>query len=458
MIYLNTCDDQQEVEVFRHTFEVKDSQSIQLLIMDGCFEHAPIILRDPNGKVRGLFTLKTRIKTHYIGETKAHTSNGGIAGALPNGTWTVEILKPSFRVTGRIQLEIRQDRQVTQLNADDYLEVLAQDFDKVSERQHPQWLRAELHTHSYYSDGRVAFEDIKAEIQKKQLDVVAMMDHSVVTTQFLKGDNLLIPGTEITLDNEVHYNVYGLKEGIGYTDYFSATQDKNASLTKMFASLKNKGYLLSINHPFADGMSLQHDFDIRNFHLLEVINAPYSVDDFIDNEKAIRFFDYLWSEGHYVFGIGGSDAHKMNYNDRYPIGIPTNRIHCETPSVNNVLASMTAGSVYLECEFPCDIKIETAQGQAVLPGSEQAGALVFKASGNERVTWQLIKNGQLIASHEGVSCEIEAELTENSYLRLEAVKGNQHVLFVNPVFNQLNRQQTMTSFAELIRQFEARDK
>lgn len=458
MIFLNICNDGKDIEVFQHSFDVKDAQSIQLVIMDGCFEHAPIILRDPDGRVRGLFTLKTRIKTHYIGETKAHTSNGGISGELPNGTWMVEVLKPSLRVTGRIQLEIRQDQQLTKLNADDYLEVLAQDFDKVSVAQQPKWLRAELHTHSYYSDGRVNFEDIQEEIRLKQLDVVAMMDHSVVTTQFLKGDNLLIPGTEITLDNEVHYNVYGLKESIGYTDYFNEEKSKNQSLDDLFEGLKAKGYLLSINHPFADGMSLQHDFDIRRFNFVEVINAPYSVDDFIDNEKAIRFFDYLWSEGHLVFGIGGSDAHKKNYHERYPIGIPTNRIYCEAPSINNVLTSMANGSVYLEYECPCEVFIQNAQGEDILPGSEQTGELTFKAQSADVVTWQLVKDGQVIANQEGHSCEFKAELPENSYLRLEAMKDNQHVLFVNPIHNQLNRKQTVTSFAELIRQFELKDK
>lgn len=455
MIYLYQCDDSHEIEVFKANFEVAGSSSIQLTIMDGCFEHVPIMIKDPAGKMRGLFTLKTRIKIHFIGETKEQTSNGGIAGKLPNGKWTLEVLKPSLRVTGQIQIEIRQDRQMSQ-EADQLFEVLSQDVNSVSEGSQ-DWLKAELHAHSYYSDGRVNFEDIQEEIQEKALDVLAIMDHSVITTQFLTGPNVIIPGTEITLDNEVHYNVYGLKELIDYSHYFSEGKAKNQSLDEMFTDLKAQGSLLSINHPFAEGMSLQHDFNVTAFNFLEVINAPHSKDDFIDNEKAIRLFDFLWAQGHYLLGIGGSDAHKKNYHGRYPLGIPTNRIYCPQLSVNHVLEAMENGHVYVENQFPCQIQMIGSQQQEILPGMAYAGQMTIAAEGGEAVDWRLIMNGCCVAHQQGSHCQFEIDLLENSYVRLEAVKDGQPRLFVNPVYNKLNREIKVTSFAELIQQFEAQD-
>lgn len=455
MIFSHEFNDEKEIEVLRYEFEVRDSKSIQLNIIDGCFEHVPILVRDPAKKVRGLFTLKTRIKTHFIGEQIEHTTNGGIAGALPDGEWTLEIFKPSFRVTGKVQLEIRQDRQLHQLNAAQLYPVLDQDFHAIHEG-HPHWLKAELHTHSYYSDGRVNFEDIQEEIDRKKLDAVAIMDHSIVTTQFLKGNNLVIPGTEITLDNEVHYNVYGLTQSVPYTDYFSENETKNQGLDKLFKDFKAQGYLLSINHPYADGLSMQHDFDVTRFNFIEVINAPYSTTDFIDNEKAIRFFDFLWSEGHYLFGIGGSDAHKKNYQERYPIGIPTNKIYCERPSVANVLMAMTNGNTYVEKEFPCDIQFLDETQNEVLPGTEFGGKLTLKGSSDATVLWQVIENGHCIAQIEGTSCSFEVEVKAGSYLRLEALKENKHVLFVNPVYYQMQQKMKTTSFAELVKKFETK--
>src|SRR5699024_4502726 len=107
LIFFHRLDAQKEIETLKFYFEVSDQTSIQLNILDGCFEHAPIIIRGPRGQVRGLYTLKTRIKSHFIGSTWEQTTNGGIAGEIFPGTWTLEVLKPSFRVTDRIQLEIR---------------------------------------------------------------------------------------------------------------------------------------------------------------------------------------------------------------------------------------------------------------------------------------------------------------------------------------------------------------
>lgn len=452
MIFMHTFNDKKEIEYIRFSFEVKNSQSIQINIMDGCFEHAPIIVRDSHGNIRGLYTLKTRIKTHFIGQSLETTSNGGIAGKLSDGEWSIEVIKPSYRVAGRIQLEVRQDRELKQLNVEQLFSVLEEKSRKITENQ-AGWVSAELHCHSYYSDGRVNFEDILAEINRQELDVIAIMDHSVVATQFIKSSKLIIPGTEITLDNEVHYNVYGLNELVDYSKYFSEEKNKNQSLDLMFTDLKEKEFLLSINHPFAEGMSLGHDFDVRNFNFIEVINAPYVVDEFIDNKKAIKFFDFLWSEGHCVFGLGGSDAHKKNYKERYPMGIPKNNIYLDEYSVDGALNSMKRGHLFLEVENSCEIQIFNGENECVLPGTEYQGDVFIDGKSETPITWKIIDNGVCIDSMIGKSCSFKINVKPGHMVRLEGTKDNQPVLFVNPIYCKCDKISQIDSFVELIHKF-----
>src|SRR5699024_9754673 len=213
-------------------------------------------------------------------------------------------------------------------------------------------------------------------------------------------------------------------------------------------------YLLSVNHPFADGMTLQHDFDLRNFNFLEVINAPYSTEDFIDNKKAIRFFDFLWQQGHYLFGIGGSDAHKKNYHEKYPIALPLNKIHAEERSINGILKSMKAGRVMVENDFKAHVVIEDEAGRQLLPGTEVAGPIRFQAKGDRKAHWHLVKNGRCVSEIRADQCDFTTELSEGDYVRLDALEGDTPLLFVNPLFYHLVEKRKLYSFQQLLAEFE----
>lgn len=452
MIFFHEFDNQKEIKFLKFPFQVKKQHTLQLNILDGCFEHAPIIIRDSNDRIRGLYTLKTRIKTHFIGTNIRNTTNGGIFGDFPEGTWSLEVIKPSFRVSGKVQLEIRFDQEI--INHKKEFPVLEQEFSRNSSERKEEWFSADLHCHSYYSDGRVDFEEIITQAEKQQLEIIALMDHSVITTQFPANEQLIIPGTEITMDNEVHYNAYGVKGLIDYSKYFEDEKKKNDCLNDMFSALHKQEVLLSINHPFAEGMTLRHDFDICNFDFLEVINAPYSTEDFIENNKAIAFFDFLWEKGHYLFGLGGSDAHKKNYQNRYPIGLPKNKIHISNHSISTVLQSMKKGKVFIENNFNSQLLITDEAGREVLPGSEIAGNIYFAAYGNKEVTWHIVKNSKVIFETVGFSCKYNVFLDKGDYVRLDAFIGDTPVLFVNPIFFQRKEKRGETSFEKLLLEFE----
>lgn len=452
MIYYHLFDDEKEIEKISFFYDLKENvDNLTVSIISGSFEHAPIIIKDPSGAIRGLMSLKTRKPVRFIGENINSTSNGMISGKIQKGRWEIQIIKPSTRVTGKFQIEVSKN-MVYQNKDDDLVDILSQDWNKKYSEE-SKWYMSEFHCHSYYSDGRVNFEEIEKSFKENQFDTLAIMDHSVVTTQFPKIESPILPGTELTLDNEVHYNAFGIKELVDYSKYFDNSENKNDSLNKMFTDLADKEVLLSLNHLFANGMTLKHDFDIRNFTLMEVINAPWSIVDNVDNAKSIRFFDFLWANGHRLFGIGGSDAHSKNYNDGYPIGIPQVKVHCNGLSIKNILYAIKNGNIIIGDRINYEVNYLDENNQYILPGSEYDGIAKFVGSSDKVVQWIVKDNGAVIASKLGMECDFPVDILPGHYVRLEAWTDEIPVIFANPLTNQYTVKKSVNSFQQLLSEF-----
>lgn len=457
MIFTHIFDDKKAIEKIKFKFDLeKNVSNICITLIDGSFEHAPIVIKDPTGEIRGLMSLKTRKKTRFIGKTDAETSNGMIAGKLPIGEWTVEIIKPSTRVTKKMQIEISDNEKYS--TSKKRTSLLNQDWNCVYSDE-SRWYTVELHCHNYFSDGRVTMEDVQQLFEQSDLDAIALMDHSVINTLHSFNSSLVIPGTELTIDDEVHYNIFGVKDLIDYDAYFSEDCSKNEALNKMFTDLSNKKSLLSMNHLFDDGMTLQHDFDVSNFSFVEIINAPYVENNKIANAKAIRFYDFLRNKGFQLFGIGGSDAHRKNYNEAYPLGIPTNHIKAPKLTLNNVISAMKKGRVFVTDRIKCDVKYSNADNDLeVLPGDEFSGTLRIVANSNDKVNWKLIDNGLVLEEQVGKSCHFQINVNVGHYVRLEAWKNETPVVFVNPVTNNCSKKISTSNFRTLLDEFEEVEK
>lgn len=445
-------DDTKEIEIHKYVFQVQNAESIEVNLLEGIFEHAPIIVKDPVGKVRVLFNFKARLRQRFVSRDEEHTTNGAVAGPLQNGDWTIIVVKPSLRVKGKYQLEVRTDRVITQIDEDDYFSPVDCLNEYRLDKPENSWLKAELHAHSYYSDGRVSLEEIKESIENR-LDVYSLTDHSLVTTKFPKGKYLVIPGCELTFDNEYHYNVYGLTDLIDYSKFFEGEAHIDSALDKCFSEL-SKNNLLSINHIFAEDLSRKHNFDIRYFSFLEVINAPYSVTDVIDNDKAVRLFDFLWKKGYNLFGLGGSDAHKNNYDGRYPAGMPLTKVFVRQPSAKGVLDAMQLGNLYMADR----VNVEAGyryKDEELLPGSECPDE--FKAFGNsdELLEWRLIQDGECIKRELTTHFEAFCQLNKGSYLRLEARMDGEIKVFVNPIVNHHIDNKQPALMLDLLKEFDS---
>ena len=76
-------------------------------------------------------------------------------------------------------------------------------------------------------------------------------------------------------------------------------------------------WITSINHPFLTIWKWRYDqTDLDDIDCLEIINDPTYTDAKDANEKAVRFLDALWQDGHRIYGVGGSDSHNL-IEERY---------------------------------------------------------------------------------------------------------------------------------------------
>lgn len=437
-------------QVIMKEFVIDEVQSIHFRLLEGAFEHFFVIVKDPKKQVRALLTFKTRIKEYCLSASPLTSDNNTIPGVLWKGTWTLQIVR-TYPVEGGCCIAVDVDQGTHPKEGQLCLEV---DQNRIQDEREG-WYQGDFHMHSSYSDGRVTHEEIIAAANQKHLDFIALSDHSTMTTKFPPCDFMVIPSTEITWDDDGHYNVHGRSALLDYAYYIHATNSKSEALDMLFKDSRRQGLLLTLNHPFPHGWELRHAYDLSSMHTIEVINAPHLFQKEIDNEKAVRFFDYLWEHGHYLYGIGGSDAHKKNYFATYPIAIPMTKVYCKGLSIHHVLDAAKKGNSYVQVYEDFEIAYCCAHDQkkVVLPGQCVSGLVQMRARCQHVVTWQLVKNSQVIQEQSGRVFTALVDVKRNAFYRLQARDAQgELLLFVNPIHN-MKIKAKIDAFQEILSAF-----
>lgn len=426
---------QQTCEVHTSVVEVPAGCDIHITLLNGPFEHFFLLVKDPTKRLRALFTWKSRIQHYCLRQVISDEANLTVPGPIAGGEWQFTVVKPGT-LLGEAAIDINCVPATITGSGKPQIDVLNQPFDSVVNPQR-RWYHGDLHAHTLYSDGRVALDDVLHVAQQRQMDFLAITDHSIVTTFVPDCRPLIIPATELTFDNELHYNVFGVKQLIDYSQYCEVGINVTDFISRLHTDLARAGNVISINHPFAEGISLGHEFDLRSVHLLEVINAPHLADQPIDNEKAIRFFDFLWSKGLKIFASGGSDAHKPGAQGSYPLGLPRVSIYCEGLCLDALLQGLRSGRTLISHNVTCALNM-LHNGVSVFPGSRVSGPVTFQAECTERpLTWRMIRNGECIHELYCQSYDYTVVPGVADVVRLEAREGGRTVFFANPVYSAL---------------------
>ena len=200
-------------------------------------------------------------------------------------------------------------------------------------------LKGDLHTHTLASDGVQSVAELGQRALRHGLDFVAITDHNqMVSTEALpKLDGItIIPGIEWT-HFKGHANFLGVDKPFDkpfFTNDFKEVQ-------AIFLVARERGALITINHPFEEICPFQFDINQLPFDCLEIWNGPMRE----SNLRAIGLWQQMLVAGLKVPISGGSDYHR----DQLFIfpGGPTTCIFAKSASVVDILSGLKQGHAYL---------------------------------------------------------------------------------------------------------------
>ncbi|MEM0214468.1 MAG: PHP domain-containing protein [Archaeoglobaceae archaeon] len=182
-------------------------------------------------------------------------------------------------------------------------------------------LRAELHVHSKYSDGKDSVKKIVQIAVNKGIDVLSITDHDTIAgslsaIELISEEKIpivVIPGIEVSTESG-HLLVYGVWKDI----------EKGMKMDKTCKVIREIGGISVLAHPFdilRNGTIRKKDFEFVD--CIEVFNA----------KSYFNFLARRYAEKFQKKGIGGSDAHSAEH-----VGIVINYIKSsEKESILNAI-------------------------------------------------------------------------------------------------------------------------
>lgn len=283
-------------------------------------------------------------------------------------------------------------------------------------------LKGDLHTHTLASDGVHTAEELAWKAKRNGLDFVAITDHN----QLISKDVLpqvegitLIPGVEWT-HYQGHANFLGCEkpfDGCFATNSFEETLE-------IFQTVKTRGALICINHPFEEICDFKFDIRKLPFDCLEIWNGPMRE----SNLKAVGLWHSLLAAGMKIPAIAGSDYHRDT--PFIFLGGPTTCVFAESNGASDILAAIKAGHAYFTFA-PNGPALEMKAGDKAIMGESVkwsevksfkfevsnllAGDKVRIVTGKEStVVWDAPENG---------SFEMEYKLDSPGFARIEVVRA-----------------------------------
>ncbi len=218
-------------------------------------------------------------------------------------------------------------------------------------------LKGDLHTHTLASDGVLTVAELGQRAVRHGLDFLAITDHNQMVSAAALPDVpglTLIPGVEWT-HYQGHANFLGVDSPF---DGYFATNTPEEALAR-FATARQRGALITVNHPFEPGCGFQFDLNTIPFDCLEIWNGPMRE----SNLRAVGLWQSLLAAGRKMPISGGSDYHR-DTPFIFPGG-PTTCVQSLSCGTSDILDALRQGHAYL-IFAPDGPALELTAGEAIL--------------------------------------------------------------------------------------------
>ncbi len=471
---------------------------IEVKLPEECRYMSFLFLQDETGTIRLQKLLGYGEQNLAVGNDGEHTSIGGVAGRIRSGEWKLGIGIFKEYVCQRLgekeaELQItlignaKEDheaefRRITEpIGSWTWMEegfrILPEKYDWDKQYQiGAKWYKGDFHTHTRLSDGKETVKNAMKKAKDMEMDFYVPTEHNLMHTGWCDTDLCILPGIEITTDMG-HFNLFGITEmpkKLPELVMYNGKPQMEQYVEETIQEANRKGWIVSLNHPFLTIWQWRYGKTaLTDFQCVEIINDPTYQDAPASNDKAIRFLDALWEDGHRIWGVGGSDAHNL-IEERYEsaalpsiAGDPGTYVFCENLSPKVLMEHVKKGHMCVTrfCRILPEIIID---GKEYLPGEEipvlgQAentqvfqGTKILSTEKNTEIFYEaeilgleekpevfVVKNGQRYqakvfvneAGNYSIREQVRPDKRDWNWIRLEVRKKNGDFLgYVNPVF------------------------
>lgn len=437
-----------------------------------------LLVRDEKGEIRLQKLLGYGEQNLAIGNDGEHTSIGGVAGNIKPGQWKLGIgifeyvcqrlgeKEASMQITLTDEPEKNTESITEPIGSWTWME--EEGFKISPEKYHwekqyrtgAKWYKGDFHTHTRLSDGKETIRNAMKKAKDMEMDFYVPTEHNLMHTGWCDTDLCILPGIEITTDMG-HFNLFGITEmpeKLLELVMYNGKSQMEQYVEEAIKEAKRKGWIVSLNHPFLTIWQWRYGkTSLEDFQCVEIINDPTYQDARDSNDKAIRFLDVIWEDGHRIWGVGGSDAHNL-IEERYEgadlpsiAGDPGTYVFCDNLSPASLMEQVKKGHICVTrfCRIVPEI---TVDGKKYLPGEE---IFVSEQEENTEILYGaeisgleeepevfVVKNGQhypvkVFVNEAGnyyIRERVTLEKRDWNWVRLEVRKKNGDFLaYVNPV-------------------------
>jgi len=238
--------------------------------------------------------------------------------------------------------------------------------------QVPRYFKANLHTHSDISDGKLTPEEVKAAYKAKGYQILSLTDHNTIAdhSDMNEPDFLMLTGVEININSPVshpiasktyHLNLIAKRPDNLWTPAKAYHRFPNALayeekmqcqemdlrydpdfVNAMIAKANEKGFLVMYNHPTWSCQSYPDYAPLKGLWGMEVRNSECCM--LGNNENNARVYKELLSLGNRLYPLGTDDLHSPR-----ALGLSWIMVGAAALDYSSVIDALEKGDLYMSC-------------------------------------------------------------------------------------------------------------
>lgn len=238
--------------------------------------------------------------------------------------------------------------------------------------QVPQYFKANLHTHSTISDGKLTPKEVKEDYKALGYQILCLTDHNTIVnhSDMNEPDFLMLTGNEIDIPSSDMAELGGKTYHINliakepdnlwcpaklyrwfptYEEYESKIQYGNLklqystdSINNMIAEANEKGFLVMYNHPNWSCQTYEDYAPLKGLWGMELRNSECCMVG--HNENNFHIYKDLLNLGNRIYPLGTDDMHTLR-----SLGKSWIMVGAPELSYSSVIEALENGDFYMSC-------------------------------------------------------------------------------------------------------------